>query len=97
MRRLEFAPAAQADLVSIALFIAADNPDRAASFVTELETKAQAVAERPASFPQRDDISPGLRAASHGRYLLFFRIAADHVRIVRVLHGARGLRAALAG
>lgn len=91
MKRLVFAPAARADLVAIALYIAEDNPDRAASFVTELEVKAHQAAERPASFPARDDVSAGLRAARHGRYLLFFREGPGEVRIVRVLHGARDL------
>lgn len=91
MRRLVFLPAARADLVAIALYIAEDNPDRATSFIAELEAKAHQAAERPASFPARDDISPGLRAAKHGRYLLFFRESPEEVRIVRVLHGARDL------
>ena len=64
----------------------------ALSFVAELEAKAVQAAERPASFPARDDIGPGLRVAFHGRYLLFFRDLADEVRIVRILHGARDLR-----
>ncbi len=48
-------------------------------------------AERPGSFPARDDLHPGLRAARHGRYLIFFLETADAVQIVRVLHGARDL------
>lgn len=91
MKRLGFAPAARADLEAIALFIADDNPERAQSFIAELEAKALEAAERPQSFPARGDISPGLRATGHGRYLLFFRDLGDEVRIVRVLHGARDL------
>lgn len=91
VKRLVFSPAAQAGLVAIALYIAEDNPDRAISFVADLEDKAHQAAERPASFPARDDASPGLRAAKHGRYLLFFRESQEEVRIVRVLHGARDL------
>ena len=97
MKRLVFSPAARADLVAIALYIAEDSPDRADSFVAELEVKASQAAERPASFPARDDLSPGLRAARHGRYLLFFRETPAGVRIVRVLHGARNLPRAIEG
>lgn len=97
MKRLVFSPAARADLVAIAVYIAEDNPDLAASFVGELEAKANQIAERPASFPARDDVSPGLRAARYGRYLLFFRDTPDKVRIVRVLHGARDLPKAIEG
>ncbi len=48
-------------------------------------------AQRPGSFPVRDDVVAGLRAARLGRYLIFFLDAGDEVRIVRVLHGARDL------
>lgn len=94
MKPVSFAPAARADLEAIGRYIAEDNPDRAASFVAELLESAAQAAERPRSFPQRDDVSPGLRAARHGRYLILFRDLADQVRVVRVLHGARDLKAA---
>lgn len=91
MKRLTFSPAARADLLAIAGYIVEDNPERALSFVAELEEKAAEAAERPGSFPARDEVAPGLRSVTHGRYLLFFRDLAEEVRIVRVLHGARDL------
>ena len=92
MKRLVYLPAAVADLKAITLFIADDNPDRAISFVDELQSIAAEAAQRPASFPARDDLAPGLRAARHGRYLIFFQEIADEIQIVRVLHGARDLQ-----
>lgn len=92
MKRLGFAPEARADLVAIGLFIAEDSPERAASFVAELEAKAIQAAERPRSFPARDDLSPGLRAVGHGRYVLFFRELPDEVRVVRAVHASRDLK-----
>jgi len=92
MKRLVFAPAARDDLLTIGLYIAEDNPERADSFVAELEATARQIVEWPGSFPSRNDISPGLRAAIHGRYLLLFRDLGDEVRIVRILHGARNLQ-----
>lgn len=94
MKRLVFSPLARSDLIDIALYIAEDNPGRAESLIAELEEKARTIAERPASFPLRDELSPGLRSAVHGRYVLFFRDLGSEVRIVRVLHGARDLRRA---
>ena len=91
MKRLVFAPAAREDLITIGLYIADDSPARAASFVAELEAKARDLAAWPASHTARDDISPGLRVAVHGRYLLLYRELDDEVRIVRVVHGARDL------
>lgn len=91
MKRLGFAPEAVADLREIALYIAAEDPDRALTFVAELEQKATEAASRPLSFRERPEISRGLRAIGHGRYLIFFRDLVDEVRIVWVVHGARDL------
>jgi toxin ParE1/3/4 len=91
MKRLVFSPAAREDLRAIGLYIAEDNPNRAESFVAELQAKANQLAAWPGSYPERDDISPSLRAAAHGRYLLLYRDLEDEVRIVRVVHGARDL------
>lgn len=91
MKPLEIAPEAANDLRSIALYIAEDNPDRADSFVDELRAKALRIAQQPLSYRARNDISPGLRSATHGRYLLLFRDLPDRVRVVRVVHAARDL------
>jgi toxin ParE1/3/4 len=93
--RLVILPAARADLLEIGDFIALDNPERALSFLAELEHVMHAAAERPGSFPARDDLHPGLRAARHGRYLIFFVEAREEVQVVRVLHGARDLPSTL--
>lgn len=91
MKPLVFSQKARSDLRDIALYIADDNPERAQTYVDELIATAGKAAERPLSFPARDDISLGLRSALHGRYLIFFRNLSDHVRIVRILHGSRDL------
>lgn len=91
MRHLVILPAARADLVDVADFIALDNPERAMSFLAEIEAKMGQVAARPESFPVRDDVYQGMRAARHGRYLIFFLTGAEEVQVVRVLHGARDL------
>ncbi|HWF00151.1 MAG TPA: type II toxin-antitoxin system RelE/ParE family toxin [Caulobacteraceae bacterium] len=91
MKRLGFAPAARADLIAIYLYIAEDSPNRAETFLAELEAKAALVADQPRAYQRRDDVNRGLRAAVHGRYVIFFRELADEVRVVRVLHGAQDL------
>lgn len=91
MLRLVILPAARADLIEIGDFIAQDNPGRALSFLAEIEEKMLQAAERPDSFPARDDVQAGLRSARHGRYLIFFLNTNEVVQIVRVLHGARDL------
>ena len=46
---------AQRDLVAIGQHIAQDNPARALSFIDEITAKFRHVAERPLSFPARED------------------------------------------
>jgi toxin ParE1/3/4 len=91
VRRLVILPAARRDLIEIGDFIALDNPERALSFVAEIEAKMTVIAERPDGFPARDDLRAGLRAAHHRRYPIFFLQAAEEIRVVRVLHVARDL------
>ena len=91
MPRLAILPAARAALIEIGDFIAQDNPERAISFLAEIKSRMVQVAQRPESFPIRDDVADGLRSARHGRYLIFFVDAGEEVRIVRVLHSARDL------
>ncbi len=92
-RRLLLSPRAAADLEDIAEYIARDNPERAATFVEELEAKCRAVAAAPDIYPARPDLAPGLRMAVHGRYLVLFRELPGQtaMRVERVLHGARNL------
>jgi len=87
--RLSFSPQAAADLEEIGDYIARDNPSRAVSFIDELETHCHLIAETPGAFPAREDLTPGLRMAIHGNYLVLFRLTADAVRIERIIHGAR--------
>ncbi len=91
MPRLVILPAARADLIEIGDFIALDSPERALSFVAEIEARMREAAKRPQSFPTRDELHEGLQMARHGRYLIFFVDVGDEVRVVRVLHGARDL------
>ena len=72
-------------------FIALDNLARALSFVAEIEAKMTAIGETARLLPGTRELHAGLRAARHGRYLIFFLEAAEEIRIVRARHGARDL------
>lgn len=82
---------AQRDVAGIGQHIAQDNPERAVSFIDELTAKFRLVAERPLSFPTREDWHPELRSALHRPYIILFRVADAYVDIVRVFHGARDI------
>lgn len=64
-------PAGRDDLLAIGDYIAADNHERAASFVNEIIAVIAGIAEGPKRFPLRDDLRPGLRVARQRNYLIF--------------------------
>ena len=86
-----------ADLESIGEWIAADSTERARAFVLLLRTRCQQLAEMPRAFPlvPRYESSRGVRRRPVGDYLIFYRVAADRVDVVHVLHGARDYEALL--
>lgn len=89
MTKLVFSRLAESDLESVGDYIADDNPLRAVSFIDEIRDHCRKIATMPKAHPQRDDIAAGLRMATHGEYLIFFREADGGVRVERILHGAR--------
>jgi len=89
--KLEFAPAARADLFDIADYIARDNPARAVSFVEELKAVCKRAAAFPEAAPMRPEIGPGIRVLSYAAYLVLYRAVTDALRIERIVHGSRAL------
>ncbi|MFT3859328.1 MAG: type II toxin-antitoxin system RelE/ParE family toxin [Aquabacterium sp.] len=84
-------PAAQDDLLDIALYIAVDIPRRAATFVDELERQCNLLGEVPGIGTARPELDQGIPHAAHGRYLIFYHEQEDQLRIERILHGARDI------
>ena len=87
--KLTFSPAAEADLIEIALRIAQDNPARALTFVAELEGRCDALGGAPGISTSRPELGEGVRMLPHGRYLIFYREVNKALRIERIIHGAR--------
>jgi toxin ParE1/3/4 len=86
-----FAPQAKSDLEEIAVFIAADNPVRALSFVAELRAHCDVVTRQPEAYRLREEYGEGVRVTVHGRYLIFHAVRGDALVIERIIHGARHL------
>jgi len=89
--KLEIRSAARCDLAEISAYIARDNPLRASSFARDLSDKIRMVADRPLSFPARDEWQTGARSAVHGKYHIVFRVEEKRVIVLRILHAARNL------
>jgi toxin ParE1/3/4 len=83
-----WSPAALRETDHIYRYIAQFNPRASADMVREI----LAAGDSLASFPYRGRAVPGTElreTALAYPYILRYRIAADHVRILRVRHGAR--------
>lgn len=91
--KVTFSPAARDDLVELALYIAQDNPVRAASFVDELQDRCLALGKAPGIGTARPELGEGVSMLPHGRYLIFYRHTRTQVRVERVMHGARDIGA----
>jgi toxin ParE1/3/4 len=89
--KLVFSPAAEADLLDIAIFIAQDNPARAVSFVDELESRCETLAGASGIGTVRPELGDGISMLPHGRYLIFYREANKTLRIERIMHSARDI------
>lgn len=91
-----FSDEAEHDLEQIADYIAKDNPRRALSFIIELRGKCESLSETAASFPLMPRYERyGIRRRIHGNYLVFYRVTADQVQIIHIMHGARDYAALL--
>jgi toxin ParE1/3/4 len=88
-------PRAKADLSEIWEFIADDSDDQADAFIDLIDQKFQLLAQQNGLGRRRDELAEGLRSFSVGRYVIFYLPIPGGVQIVRVLHGARDIEAAL--
>lgn len=87
-----FSPKSRQDLLDIGDYIARDSRANARRFVDRLTEQCAPIGGAPLAYPARDDLAAGLRMAPLGRYLIFFRVSDQLVRIERVLHAARDLQ-----
>jgi len=84
-----FSTIAEVDLEEIADYIARDNPRRALSFIHEIRERCQKIVIFPESAPLREEFGAGIRLIPFGRYLIFYTVHTDTVRIERILSAFR--------
>jgi toxin ParE1/3/4 len=88
-------PRAKADISDIWQFIAEDSDDQADAFIDLIDQKFQLLAQKSGLGRRREELAEGLRSFPVGRYVIFYLPIPGGVQIVRVLHGARDIEAAL--
>lgn len=100
---LRILTAADDDVDEIAAYIAQDNTEQAVLFLDALSATYKMILDHPGRWPFYGFTHPRLRdirersVANFANYLIFYRIDAEAVEIVRVLHGARDLPSIFAG
>lgn len=82
---------ADADLLDIWLFIAADNPQAADRLLLDIDEQCRLLAENNRIGVARPEIAGDARSWSVGRYLILYRMVPEGIEVVRVIHGARDL------
>lgn len=93
MPLIERTDAANRDLISIAEYIAGENPDAAERVLDAVENKCNQLLENPRMGAECNDLADGLRQfwVSPYPYVLFYRIIDEGIRLIRVLHGHRDI------
>lgn len=94
--KINLASGALLDLQDIALHIAVDSEERAFAFVDRLEAAAVALVDAPRGFPLLPDHkASGIRRRPFQDYLIFYRVEAERIIVLRILHSARRYEAEL--
>lgn len=84
---------ANADLEEIWRYIAEDDPVAADHLIDLLHEKFSLLTAYPHIGRSCDAFATGLRRIPAVNYIVFYRVAPDHIEIARVLHGARDIEA----
>lgn len=91
---LRLAEAASADLAELWAYLAVEASEAVATrFLDAIEAKLNSLCRAPGIGAKRDALSPGMRVRFHGAYAIYYVIGESELFVVRVLHGARDVRA----
>jgi len=91
MSRVVYSDAARADALEIAEYIGQHNLSAAERVICDFDRILALMAAFPMAGERADHVSPGLRRARSGNYLLFYRVRDDHIEVARIVHGARDI------
>ena len=97
-KRLIFREAlAEVDLLDHLDYIAADNPEAALGFVAAVAKACERLVEMPSIGRIREFNNArltGIRSwpvPGFSKYLIFYQVSKDQIRVLRILHGARDI------
>lgn len=91
MRRVTRTALAEQDYREIVEYLAEHHEPAADRFAAELADCVRLLAGQPGPGRPRDDLGARVRSTVVGRYVVFFRAAADELVILRIPHGSRDI------
>jgi len=91
MPRVDRTDQAQRDLEEILSFLDDWSPSAANRFAKTLRERTESLARMPEIGRSREELAPGLRSLTAGRYLIFYRPTEDGIMVIRVAHGSRDI------
>ena len=81
---------AETDLEQIARYVAEHSPQSALKLIRELRERCESLSDAPRGYPLVPRYEHlGIRRRPFGNFLIFYRVGADAIEIVHILHGAR--------
>ncbi len=94
MTRFVLAPAADADIDSLAEHIANTQSLSAAErFIDAIYEKCELIAQHPDIGRLRPELAPRIRSFPAGPFVIFYQAARRRIEIVRVVRGSRDIPA----
>lgn len=95
-RRLVWSPEAVEDLESIASYISRDSAHYARSVVSRIVAAAESIPDNPHLGREVPELgSPAFRERFVHKFRVIYRVDADRVLVVAIIHGSRLLEALL--
>lgn len=91
MKRLILSRTARSDLVEIWEYIASENERAANRINREIIARFETLLRFPELGRRRDELKKGLRSFPVKKYVVFYFVIKDGVKIARVLHGAQDI------
>jgi toxin ParE1/3/4 len=92
--RLELTTPAREDLLDVWAYIAGHDETAADNYLEELRRRALELIKHPELGRKRDEVIPGIRSLLFRNHLIFYRVEASAIKVLRILHGNMDLKRA---
>jgi toxin ParE1/3/4 len=82
---------AETDLAEILDYVEERSPQAAERLARAIDDRCTLLSQLPLMGRTREELGPGLRSVVLEHYVLFYRVTATAVEVLRILHGIRDI------